>query len=100
MLPVQRERRTGKEVPPERARGELKKGKITHVRSRFSLVKAQREVLPRLTDRGLINTRCFRGGLTLGVHNIPFLEFSPGANQSAVCEINGVVLCLVAHGRQ
>jgi hypothetical protein len=30
-----------------------------------------------VTDRGLNDMRCFRGGLTLGVHKIPFLEFSP-----------------------
>jgi hypothetical protein len=63
-------------VNPARG-GELKKGKFTPVRSHFSLVKAQREVLFHLTDRGLSDTRCFRGGLTLGVHKIPFLEFSP-----------------------
>jgi hypothetical protein len=30
-----------------------------------------------VTDRGLNDMRCFRGGLTLGVHKIPFLEFFP-----------------------
>jgi hypothetical protein len=35
--------------------------------------------LPWVTDRGLNDMRCFRGGLTLGVHKIPFLEFFPNA---------------------
>jgi hypothetical protein len=30
-----------------------------------------------VTDPGLNDICCFRGGLTLGVHKIPFLEFSP-----------------------
>jgi hypothetical protein len=30
-----------------------------------------------VTDRGLNDMRCFRGGFTLGVHKISFLEFSP-----------------------
>src|SRR5580704_9547581 len=62
---------------PRRSGGELKKGKFTHVRYRFSLVKARRKLLPWVTDRGLNDMRCFRGGFTLGVHKIPFLEFSP-----------------------
>jgi hypothetical protein len=30
-----------------------------------------------VTNRGLNDMRCFRAGFTLGVHKIPFLEFSP-----------------------
>ena len=40
-------------------------------------MKAQRKPLSYVTNRGLNDMRCFRGGLTLGVHKIPFLEFSP-----------------------
>ena len=58
--------------------GELKKRNFTHVKCRFSLVKAGRRLLPVGSDRGLNDMRCFRGGFTLGVHKIPFLEFSPG----------------------
>ena len=43
-------------MPNNSQSDKLNKGKFTHVRSRFSLVKAQREVLPRLTDRGLSTT--------------------------------------------
>jgi len=50
--------------------------KFTHVRYRFSLEKARRKLLPRVTDRVLNDMLCFRGELTLGVHKIPFLEFS------------------------
>jgi transposase len=42
-----------------------------------SQIQAQRKLLPWVTDRGLNDMRCFRGGFTLGVHKIPFLEFSP-----------------------
>jgi hypothetical protein len=51
-------------------RGELKKGKFTHVRYRFSLVKVGRKLLPQASDRGLNDMRRFRGGITLGVHKI------------------------------
>jgi len=64
-------------APLQAARGELKKGKFTHVRYRFSLEKARRKLLPCVTDRVLNDMLCFRGELTLGVHKIPFLEFSP-----------------------
>jgi hypothetical protein len=47
------------------------------VRYRFSLEKARRKLLPCVTDRVLNDMLCFRGELTLGVHKIPFLEFSP-----------------------
>jgi hypothetical protein len=40
-------------------------------------VKARRKLLPCVTDRVLNDVLCFGGELTLGVHKIPFLEFSP-----------------------
>jgi hypothetical protein len=36
-----------------------------------------------VTDPGLNDICCFRGELTLGVHKIPFLEFSPSAPEAA-----------------
>jgi hypothetical protein len=43
--------------------------------------------------------RCFRGELTLGVHKIPFLEFSPGA-EKLICIYNLCAFCATAMEHQ
>src|SRR5271157_4916905 len=66
----------GRDRPVSPTGGEDTKRNLKHVGYLFSLVKARRKLLTEVTDRCLNDMRCFRGGLTLGVHKIPFRVFS------------------------
>ena len=54
--------------------------------------ESAKEIFTLVTDRVLNDMRCFRGELTLGVHKIPFLEFSPEMAEQLVGAVDQVDL--------